>query len=163
MSAGASSAGNVAESAGATAGKTVFNAAGKAIGVIGGAYGLANMAMDFAHNKDHRTAANMWDTVNTSTYTTDKGNSYNTYSAPNLQAELDYASAQKTSKNVNNTINAVGTGAAIGGTIGSIVPGIGNVVGTVVGSGIGALYGLGSWLFGFGDTYEDVMNEYRKT
>lgn len=149
--------------AGATAGKTVFNAAGKAIGVIGGAYGLANMAMDFAHNKDHRTAANMWDTVNTSTYTTDKGNSYNTYSAPNLQAELDYASAQKTSKNVNNTINAVGTGAAIGGTIGSIVPGIGNVVGTVAGAGVGALYGLGSWLFGFGDTYEDVMNEYRKT
>lgn len=163
ISAGASSAGNVAESAGATAGKTVFNAAGKAIGVIGGAYGLANMAMDFAHNKDHRTAANMWDTVNTSTYTTDKGNSYNTYSAPNLQAELDYASAQKTSKNVNNTINAVGTGAAIGGTIGSIIPGIGNVVGTIAGSGVGALYGLGSWLFGFGDTYEDVMNEYRKT
>ena len=121
------------------------------------------MAMDFAHNKDHRTAANMWDTVNTNTYTTDKGNTYNTYTAPNLQAELDYASAQKTSKNVNNTINAVGTGAAIGGTIGSIVPGIGNVVGTVAGAGVGALYGLGSWLFGFGDTYEDVMNEYRKT
>lgn len=159
MSAGASSAGNVAESAGATAGKTVFNAAGKAIGVIGGAYGLANMAMDFAHNKDHRTAANMWDTVNTSTYTTDKGNSYNTYSAPNLQAELDYASAQKTSKNINNTIGAVGTGAAIGATIGSSVP----VLGTAIGAGVGALYGLGSWLFGFGDTYEDVMNEYRKT
>ena len=70
--------------AASTAGRTVLNTAGKALGVIGGAYGLANMAMDFAHNKDHRTAANMWDTVNTNTYTTDKGNTYNTYTAPNL-------------------------------------------------------------------------------
>ena len=145
--------------AASTAGRTVLNTAGKALGVIGGAYGLANMAMDFAHNKDHRTAANMWDTVNTNTYTTDKGNTYNTYTAPNLQAELDYASAQKTSKNISNTIGAVGTGAAIGATIGSTVP----VLGTAIGAGVGALYGLGSWLFGFGDTYEDTMNEYRKT
>ena len=155
-----SSAGSAAESAaGSTAGRTVLGTAGKALGIIGGAYGLANMAMDFAHNKDHRTAANMWDTVNTNTYTTDKGNTYNTYTAPNLQAELDYASAQKTSKNISNTIGAVGTGAAIGATIGSTVP----VLGTAIGAGVGALYGLGSWLFGFGDTYEDTMNEYRKT
>jgi len=51
------------------------------------------MAMDFAHNQEHRNVSNMWNTVNTNTYTTDKGNTYNTYSAPNLQAELDYASA----------------------------------------------------------------------
>ena len=146
-------------SAVANAGSKALGTAGTAIGVVGGAYGLANMAMDFAHNKDHRTAANMWDTVNTNTYTTDKGNTYNTYTAPNLQAELDYASAQKTSRNINNTIGAVGTGAAIGATIGSTVP----VLGTAIGAGVGALYGLGSWLFGFGDTYEDTMNEYRKT
>ena len=108
---------------------TALSTAGKALGVVGGAYGAANMVMDFAHNKDHRTAANMWDTVNTSTYTTDKGNTYNTYSSPNLQAELDYASSQKTSRNVNNTINSVGTGAAIGGVVGSIIPGVGNLIG----------------------------------
>lgn len=146
-------------SAVANAGSKALGTAGTALGIVGSAYGLANMAMDFAHNKDHRTTADMWNTVNTSTYTTDKGNSYNTYSAPNLQAELDYARAQKTSKNINNTIGAVGTGAAIGATIGSSVP----VLGTAIGAGVGALYGLGSWLFGFGDTYEDVMNEYRKT
>ena len=115
--------------------------------------------MDFAHNKDHRNVANMWNTVNTNTYTTDKGNTYNTYTAPNLQAELDYAKAQKTSKNVNNTIGAIGTGAAAGAVIGSSVP----VLGTAIGAGVGALYGLGSWLFGFGDTYEDTVNEFKKT
>jgi len=156
MSAGASSTGSAAGSAGATAGRTVLNAAGKALGVVGAAYGAANMAMDFIHNQDHRTAADMWSTVNTNTYTTDKGNTYNTYSAPNLQAELDYASSQKTSRNLNNTINAAGTGAAIGSVI---APGIG----TIIGGAAGALYGLGSWLFGFGDTYEDVVNEYKKT
>lgn len=156
MSAGASSTGSAAGSAGATATRTALNAAGKALGIVGAAYGAANMAMDFAHNQDHRTAADMWNTVNTSTYTTDKGNTYNTYSAPNLQAELDYASSQKTSRNLNNTINAAGTGAAIGSVI---APGIG----TIIGGAAGALYGLGSWLFGFGDTYEDVVNEYKKT
>ena len=119
--------------------------------------------MDFAHNKDHRTAANMWDTVNTSTYTTDKGNTYNTYSSPNLQAELDYASSQKTSRNVNNTINSVGTGAAIGGVVGSIIPGVGNLIGAGVGAGVGALYSGLAALFVFGDTYDDVVEEYRKT
>lgn len=151
-----SSAGSAAGSAGATAGRTALTTAGKALGIVGSAYGLANMAMDFAHNQDHRTAANMWDTVNTSTYTTDKGNTYNTYSAPNLQAELDYASSQKTSRNLNNTINAAGTGAAIGSVI---APGIG----TIIGGAAGALYGLGSWLFGFGDTYEDTINQFKKT
>lgn len=151
-----SSTGSAAGSAGATATRTALNAAGKALGIVGATYGAANMAMDFIHNQDHRTAADMWDTVNTSTYTTDKGNTYNTYSAPNLQAELDYASSQKTSRNLNNTINAAGTGAAIGSVI---APGIG----TLIGGAAGALYGLGSWLFGFGDTYEDVVNEYKKT
>ena len=146
----------IGTNAGATAGRTALNAAGKALGVVGAAYGAANMAMDFIHNQDHRTASDMWSTVNTNTYTTDKGNTYNTYSAPNLQAELDYASSQKTSKNLNNTINAAGTGAAIGSVI---APGIG----TIIGGAAGALYGLGSWLFGFGDTYEDVVNEYKKT
>jgi len=135
---------------------SALSTAGKALGVVGAAYGAANMAMDFAHNKDHRNVANMWNTVNTNTYTTDKGNTYNTYSAPNLQAELDYASSQKTSRNLNNTINAAGTGAAIGSTI---APGIG----TIIGGAAGALYGLGSWLFGFGDTYEDTVNEFKKT
>ena len=151
-----SSTGSAAGSAGATATRTALNAAGKALGIVGATYGAANMAMDFIHNQDHRTAADMWNTVNTSTYTTDKGNTYNTYSAPNLQAELDYASSQKTSRNLNNTINAAGTGAAIGSVI---LPG----VGTLIGGAAGALYGLGSWLFGFGDTYEDVVNEYKKT
>ena len=146
----------IGTNAGATAGRTALNAAGKALGIVGAAYGAANMAMDFAHNQDHRTAADMWSTVNTNTYTTDKGNTDNTYSAPNLQAELDYASSQKTSRNLNNTINAAGTGAAIGSVI---APGIG----TLIGGAAGALYGLGSWLFGFGDTYEDVVNEYKKT
>lgn len=133
-----------------------LSTAGKVLSGVGAAYGLANMGMDFAHNQDHRSVADMWDTVNTSTYTTDKGNTYNTYSGPNLQAELDYASSQKTSRNLNNTINAAGTGAAIGS---AIAPGIGTLIG---GLG-GALYGGLSALFGFGDTYEDVMNEYRKT
>ena len=146
----------IGTNAGATAGRTALNAAGKALGIVGAAYGAANMAMDFIHNQDHRTAGDMWSTVNTNTYTTDKGNTYNTYSAPNLQAELDYASSQKTSRNLNNTINAAGTGAAIGSVI---APGIG----TLIGGAAGALYGLGSWLFGFGDTYEDVVNEYKKT
>ena len=163
ISAGTSSAGSAAGSAGATVGKTAINAAGKAIGIIGSAYGLANMAMDFAHNKDHRSVANMWDTVNTNTYTTDKGNAYNEYSAPNMQAELDYARAQKIGKNVNNTVSAIGTGASIGTTLGSIIPGLGNLVGGLVGSGVGALYGLGSWLLGFGDTYEDTVDSFRKT
>ena len=134
---------------------SALSTAGKVLGGVGAAYGLANMGMDFAHNQDHRTASDMWSTVNTNTYTTDKGNTYNTYSAPNLQAELDYAGSQKTSRNLNNTINAIGTGAAIG----SFFPGIG----TIIGGAAGALYGLGSWLFGFGDTYEDVVNEYKKT
>lgn len=155
ISASSSSAGSAAGSAGATAGRTALTTAGKALGIVGAAYGAANMAMDFIHNQDHRTAADMWNTVNTSTYTTDKGNTYNTYSAPNLQAELDYASAQKTSRNINNTINAAGTGAAIGSVI---APGIGTILG---GLG-GALYGGLSALFGFGDTYDDVVEEYRK-
>ena len=146
----------IGTNAGATAGRTALNAAGKALGIVGAAYGAANMAMDFIHNQDHRTTADMWSTVNTNTYTTDKGNTYNTYSAPNLQAELDYASSQKTSRNLNNTINAAGTGAAIGSVI---APGIGTLIG---GLG-GALYGGLSALFGFGDTYEDVVNEYKKT
>lgn len=157
ISAGTSSAGVTAgTNAASTAGRTVLNAAGKALGIVGSAYGLANMAMDFAHNQEHRNVSNMWNTVNTNTYTTNKGNIYNTYSAPNLQAELDYASAQKTSKNLNNTINAVGTGAAIGTTI---LPGMGTLIGAIG----GGLYGLGSWLFGFGDTYEDTVNEFKKT
>ena len=150
-----SSTGSAAGSAGATAGRTALTTAGKALGIVGAAYGAANMAMDFIHNQDHRTAADMWNTVNTSTYTTDKGNTYNTYSAPNLQAELDYASAQKTSRNINNTINAAGTGAAIGSVI---APG----VGTILGGLGGALYGGLAALFGFGDTYDDVVEEYRK-
>ena len=153
----------IGTNAGATAGRTALNAAGKAIGIVGGAYGLANMVMDFAHNKDHRTAADMWSTVNTNTYTTDKGNTYNTYSAPNLQAELDYASAQKTSRNVNNTINSVGTGAAIGGVVGSVIPGIGNLIGAGIGAGIGAAYSGLAALFGFGDTYEDTVNAFKNT
>ena len=151
-----SSIGSATGSAASTAGRAVLNTAGKALGIVGSAYGLANMAMDFAHNQEHRNVSNMWNTVNTNTYTTDKGNTYNTYSAPNLQAELDYASAQKTSKNLNNTINAVGTGAAIGTTI---LPGMGTLIGAIG----GGLYGLGSWLFGFGDTYEDTVNEFKKT
>jgi hypothetical protein len=150
-------------SAAVNAGSKAIGAAGTAVGAIGSAYGLANMAIDFAHNKDHRSVANMWDTVNTNTYTTDKGNTYNEYSAPNMQAELDYARAQKIGKNVNNTVGAIGTGASIGTTLGSIVPGLGNLVGGLIGSGVGALYGLGSWLFGFGDTYEDTVNEFKKT
>ena len=147
--------GSTAGSTGSTAGRTVLGTVGKALGIIGGTYGAANMAMDFINNQDHRTAADMWSTVNTNTYTTDKGNTYNTYSAPNLQAELDYASSQKTSRNINNTINAIGTGAAWGS--------LGGIPGMIIGGGVGALYGGLSALFGFGDTYEDTMNEYKKT
>ena len=84
---------------------TALSTAGKVLSGVGAAYGAANMAIDFAHNQDHRTAGDMWSTVNTNTYTTDKGNTYNTYSAPNLQAELDYEKKKKTSRNLNNTIN----------------------------------------------------------
>jgi len=36
-------------------------------------------------------------------------------------------------------------------------------MGTLIGAIGGGLYGLGSWLFGFGDTYEDTVNEFKKT
>lgn len=144
------------ENGAATATKTALSTVGKAIGGIGAAYGLTNMAIDFAHNKDHRTSADMWNTVNTNTYTTDQGNTYNEYSGPDLQAELDYASAQKTSRNLNNTINAVGTGATIGSLF---LPGLGTALGALG----GGLYGLGSWLWGFGDSKDEVIAGVRNT
>lgn len=94
-------------------------------------------------------------------YTTDKGNTYNAYTGPNLGQELAYENAQTKSKQLGFGVNSIGTGATLGGTIGSIIPG----AGTLIGSGIGALAGLvlgglGS-LFGWGDNEEEVKKEAR--
>lgn len=151
-----SSTGSAAGSAGATVGRTALTAAGKALGIIGSAYGAANMVMDFIHNKDHRTAGDMLNTLTENTYTTDKGNKWTEYTGLNSQAERKYERAQHTSRNINNTINAAGTGAAIGSVI---APGIGTLIG---GLG-GALYGGLSALFGFGDNSEEIEYQMKNT
>lgn len=125
-----------------------LNAAGKALAVVGAAYGLTDMGMQIADNKSHRTADDMRNTLTTNTYTTDLGNTYTTHSGPNKAAEMQYARAQHLNKNLNFTTSAIGTGAAIG----SLFPGYG----TAIGAGVGALVGLGANLLGFGDTEKET-------
>ena len=128
--------------------KTMLNTAGKALGVIGAAYGLGDMGLQLYHNQDHRTAGDMKNTLTTNTYTTDYGNTYTTHGGLDRSAELNYAKAQRLNKNINFTTTAIGTGA----TIGSFFPGWG----TAIGAGVGALVGLGANWLGFGDTEEET-------
>lgn len=124
---------------------------------IGTVYGAADMAMQIASNKDHRSAGQMRDTLSTNTYTTDLGNQYTTHSGVNLGNELDYAKAQRTSRNLNFTAASIGTGMSAGALIGTAIgtsaaPGIG----TLVGAGVGALGGGIAYLAGLGDTEEET-------
>lgn len=128
--------------------RTGLNTAGKALGVIGAAYGLGDMGLQWYHNQDHRTAGDMKNTLTTNTYTTDYGNTYTTHGGLDRSAELNYARAQRLNKNINFTTTAIGTGA----TIGSFFPGWG----TAIGAGVGALVGLGANWLGFGDTEEET-------
>jgi hypothetical protein len=91
----------------------------------------------------------MANTLTTNTYTSDRGNSYKELAGFNRDAELAYERANRTSKNVGNIVNGIGTGAALGSVIG-------NLPGAIIGGAGGLLYGLGSMLFGFGDNEEEV-------
>lgn len=136
--------------------KAGLGALGTAMAGIGTAYGLADMGMQIAANKDHRSAGQMRDALTTNTYTTDLGNQYTTHGGVNFSNELDYAKAQRTSRNLNFTAASIGTGmsagALLGATVGSIAPG----VGTAIGAGVGALGGLLAYGLGFGDTEEET-------
>lgn len=144
------------------AGKTTLGTLGTITAGIGTAYGLADMGMQIAANKDHRSAGQMRDTLTTNTYTTDLGNQYTTHGGVNLSNELDYARAQRRSRNLNFTASAIGTGASAGALIGSlaasgaaagsIAPGIG----TAIGAGVGLLGGGIAYLAGLGKTEEET-------
>lgn len=140
---------------------SALGGASTALGAIGSAYGLYTMGSQIADFGSHRTAQDMQTNMGRQFYTTDKGNTYDAYTGPNLGQELAYENAQTKSKQLGFGVNSIGTGATLGGTIGSIIPG----AGTLIGSGIGALAGLvlgglGS-LFGWGDNEEEVKKEAR--
>ena len=136
------------------AGKATLGTLGKITAGIGTIYGLTDMGIQLAHNQDARSAGDMRNTLATNTYTTDLGNTYTTHSGLDRTAELNYANAEKTRKNLEFTTASIGTGmsagALLGATVGSIAPG----VGTAIGAGVGALGGLLAYGLGFGDTEE---------
>lgn len=81
-----------AGSEGAKAGaRTTLSTLGTALAGIGTVYGGIDMGMQIASNKDHRTAADMRNTLTTNTYTTNYGNTYTTHTGLDRSAELDYA------------------------------------------------------------------------
>lgn len=148
------SVGGTATNVGGQAASKGINALGGVLGGIGTAYGLADMGMQLAHNKDHRTAGDMRNYMTTNTYTTDLGNQYKLTTGLDRGAELDYADAQKLSKNVNFTTSAIGTGLSLGTMLTALGAG-GSVLGPI-GAGVGLLGGLAAYALGFGDTKEDV-------
>lgn len=148
------SVGGTATNVGGQAASKGINALGGVLGGIGTAYGLADMGMQLAHNKDHRTAGDMRNYMTTNTYTTDLGNQYKLTTGLDRGAELDYADAQKLSKNVNFTTSAIGTGLSLGTMLAALGAG-GSVLGPI-GAGVGLLGGLAAYALGFGDTKEDV-------
>lgn len=145
---------NTTTNAGTQAASKSINALGGVLGGIGTVYGLADMGMQLAHNKDHRTAGDMRNYMTTNTYTTDLGNQYKLTTGLDRGAELDYADAQKLSKNVNFTTSAIGTGLSLGTMLAALGAG-GSVLGPI-GAGAGLLGGLAAYALGFGDTKEDV-------
>ena len=140
--------------------KTGLGTLGTVMAGIGTAYGLTDLGMQLAANKDHRNAGQMRDTLTTNTYTTDLGNQYTTHGGVNVGNELNYAKAQRRSRNLNFTASAIGTGASAGALIGSlaatgaaagsVAPGIG----TAIGAGVGLLGGGIAYLAGLGNTEE---------
>jgi len=110
------------------------------------------MGMQIAANKDHRTAADMRNTLTTNTYTTDLGNTYTTHGGVDKAAELDYAKKQKLAKNLNFTATSIGTGMSAGALAGSLIGSLAPGLGTAIGAGVGALGGGIAYLAGFGDT-----------
>lgn len=149
-----SAAEKVVENTAGGAAKTGINTLGAVMGGIGTVYGLADMGMQLAHNKDHRSAGEMRDYMTTNTYTTDLGNTYTLKSGLDAGAELDYASKQKTAKNVNFTTSAIGTGLSAGTLLSAL--GVGSSILGPIGAGIGLVGGLMALGLGLGDSEEDT-------
>lgn len=143
--------GSQTASSGASAGSNALKIGGKALGAIGAAYGLANMGMQIGNFGSHRTAADMFTNMGRQFYTTDKGNTYDAYTGPNINQELAYENANARSKQTNWALSSIGTGASIGSLFSPIGTAIGALGGAIVG-------GLGS-LFGWGDNEEEVKRE----
>ena len=68
-----------------------LNTAGTVMAGIGAAYGLTDMGIQLANNKQHRSPGDMRNTLSTNINTTDMGNTYTTYGGPDSSAELAYA------------------------------------------------------------------------
>jgi len=141
-----------------TGGKVGLNTIGKGIAAAGAVYGAGNLISNWINQDSHRSVGDMVDTATTNTYTTDRGTIYKELSGFDSDAEREYESANRTNKNVSNTLDAVGTGASIG----SLIPGAG-LVGTALGAVGGLLYGLGSWAFGFGDNSDEIEQGIKDT
>lgn len=153
---------NVADKGGFTAGETAAKTAtsgiGKALSALGVVQGVGQGVSDWIHQGDHRSARDMVNTLTTNTYTSDQGNSYKELAGFNAQAERDYESTQKLSKNVNNTINGVSTALATASLLGASTG-----VGIPLALALGGLYGLGSWAFGFGDNSDEIEQQIKDT
>lgn len=141
---------------GQAASKVGLNSLGAITAGIGTVYGLTDMGMQFAANKDHRSAGQMRDTLTKNVYTTDLGNQYTKYGGVNLGNELKYARAQRASRNLNFTASSIGTGMSAGALAGIAAGSAFPIVGTAVGAGAGALLGGLAYLAGFGDTEEET-------
>ena len=129
------------------------NIAGKVLGVVGSAKGLIDLGMQAADFGSHRSSGDMLANLGRQHYTTDKGNTYDTYLGPNVNNEVALEKANARAKQLNWLASSAGTGTTIGSLFGPL--------GTAIGAGAGLLLGgLGS-LFGWGDNTEDVEREAR--
>ena len=144
-------AGNLAKNGPAKAG---LNAAGKALAWAGIATSLGQGVSDWIHQGDHRSVGDMTNTLTTNTYTTDYGNTYKELAGLNAGAERKYESAQHTSKNINNAINAGSMALSATALAPQLAP---------VWWGAAGLYSLGSYLLGFGDNSDEVEQNIKNT
>lgn len=135
----------------AKAGKTVLNSAGKALGILGTAYGAYNIGADIANAGSHRSEGDMLKTRNKTTVTTAGGSQYDQYSGVDSSAELEYERQNKSAKQLGLIADTTGFGASLG----SIVPG----VGTLLGGALGFIGGGIASLLGFGDNEDEIQEQ----
>lgn len=129
----------------------VLNSAGKALGILGSAYGAYNIGADIANAGSHRSEGDMLKTRNKTTVTTAGGSQYDQYSGVDSSAELEYERQNKSNKQLGLIADTTGFGASLG----SIVPG----VGTLLGGALGFIGGGIASLLGFGDNEDEIQEQ----
>lgn len=136
--------------------KNALNTAGKALGVVGGAYSAFNIANDIINAGDHRSIGDMYKTLNTNTISTAGGNQYTTHSGLNTAAERELARQKMISSRTNLAMDTAGLTGAVAGLAGLSAP-------WSLGLSLAAIpitYGLAS-LFGFGDNSDEIEKAMR--